>query len=340
MSGRKTVLVTGGTGYIGSHTVVELYENGYDCILVDNLHNSSSQLVANLETLVGEPIKFYQTDLCDKKGLEQVFRENRIDSVIHFASLKAVGESAKVPLRYYRKNILAALNLLELMEQYEVKILVFASSATVYGDATKQPGMIPIPETCPLGPTNPYGSTKVIIEKLLHDLHISDEKLWKFAILRYFNPIGAHPSGLIGEDPSGVPNNLVPYMAQVASGKIEKLRIFGNDYDTRDGTAIRDYVHVVDLAKGHVAALRYLEKKDDENEGICREWNLGSGTGSTVLEVYNAFCKAYGKEIPYEIVGRRDGDVINLTAKIDRAVKELNWKPQLDVADACESLCR
>ena len=223
------------------------------------------------------------------------------------------------------------------MGKYDVKKLVFSSSATVYGDATRFPDMIPIPEECPLGPTNPYGQTKLAIEHILHDLYNSDNKTWKFAILRYFNPIGAHPSGLIGEDPLGIPNNLLPYMAQVAVGRREKLFVFGNDYDSRDGTPIRDYIHVVDLAKGHIASLKYLDAQD-QSQGICREWNLGSGTGSTVLEVYRAFCDASGIEIPYEITGRRAGDVLNLTAKPDRAKRELKWQTELDVAAACRDL--
>ncbi|CCE65641.1 hypothetical protein TPHA_0M00660 [Tetrapisispora phaffii CBS 4417] len=336
MSERKVVLVTGGAGYIGSHTVAELIENGYDCIVVDNLDNSSYESVARLKILVKRDIKFYHTDLCDRENLETIFKDNKIDSVIHFAGLKAVGESTKIPLKYHHNNILGTLNLLELMEVYGVKSLVFSSSATVYGDATRFPDMIPIPEECPLGPTNPYGNTKYAVEKILNDLYNSNNNFWKFAILRYFNPIGAHPSGLIGEDPLGIPNNLLPYMAQVAVGRRDKLNVFGNDYETRDGTPIRDYIHVVDLAKGHIAALKYLEKKNEE--GICREWNLGSGTGSTVLEVLKAFCAACGDDIPYEIVGRRAGDVINLTAKPDRATRELEWKTELDVADACKDL--
>lgn len=333
---KKYVLVTGGAGYIGSHTVAELIENGYECVVVDNLCNSSYESVARLQLLTDHYIPFCEVDLCDREGLAKVFEEYNIDSVIHFAGLKAVGESTQIPLRYFHNNILGTLVLLELMEQYNVSKLVFSSSATVYGDATRFPNMIPIPEECPLGPTNPYGHTKFTIEKILNDLYLSNKSMWKFAILRYFNPIGAHPSGLIGEDPLGIPNNLLPYMAQVAVGRREKLYVFGDDYETRDGTPIRDYIHVVDLAKGHIAALKYLDH--NASEGICREWNLGSGTGSTVFEVHRAFCNASGKDIPYEVTGRRAGDVVNLTAKPDRAERELKWHTELDVGMACSDL--
>nr|WNH42893.1 bifunctional UDP-glucose 4-epimerase/aldose 1-epimerase [Saccharomyces arboricola]WNH42897.1 bifunctional UDP-glucose 4-epimerase/aldose 1-epimerase [Saccharomyces arboricola] len=333
----KAVLVTGGAGYIGSHTVVELIENGYECVIVDNLSNSSYDSVARLEIMTKHHIPFYKVDICDAESLGKVFKEHKIDSVIHFAGLKAVGESTQIPLRYYHNNILGTLVLLELMQQYKVSKFVFSSSATVYGDATRFPNMIPIPEECPLGPTNPYGHTKYTIESILNDLYNSDKKSWRFAILRYFNPIGAHPSGLIGEDPLGIPNNLLPYMAQVAVGRREKLYIFGDDYDSRDGTPIRDYIHVVDLAKGHIAALKYLDAYN-EKEGLCREWNLGSGKGSTVFEVYHAFCKASGIELPYEVTGRRAGDVLNLTAKPDRAKRELKWQTELQVDDSCKDL--
>ncbi|CCK72502.1 bifunctional UDP-glucose 4-epimerase/aldose 1-epimerase KNAG_0K01390 [Huiozyma naganishii CBS 8797] len=335
MTKQQTVLVTGGAGYIGSHTIVELIENGYNCVIVDNLCNSSYESVARLEVLCKTHIPFYHVDLCDREPMERIFKENKIDSVIHFAGLKAVGESTEIPLKYYHNNILGTLVLLEMMQRYDVEKLVFSSSATVYGDATRFPDMIPIPEECPVGPTNPYGQTKLAIEKILADLYNSEKETWKFAILRYFNPIGAHPSGLIGEDPLGIPNNLLPYMAQVATGRREKLNVFGNDYDTRDGTPIRDYIHVVDLAKGHIAALKYLDARQT-GKGICREWNLGSGKGSTVFEVYRAFCDAVGEEIPYVVTGRRAGDVINLTAKPDRAKQELKWQTELDVATACK----
>lgn len=333
---KRLVLVTGGAGYIGSHAVAELIENGYECVVVDNLCNSSYESVARLQVLTKHRIPFCKVDLCDREGMERVFQKYEFDSVIHFAGLKAVGESTKLPLSYFHNNILGTLVLLELMEKYRVEKLVFSSSATVYGDATRIPNMIPIPEECPLDPTNPYGHTKITIEKILQDLFASNKGTWKFAILRYFNPIGAHPSGLIGEDPLGIPNNLLPYMAQVAVGRRKKLYVFGDDYETRDGTPIRDYIHVVDLAKGHIAALKYLDAHS--TDGLCREWNLGSGTGSTVFEVYRAFCKASGKHIPYEVTSRRAGDVINLTAKPDRAQRELKWRTELDVGAACTDL--
>ncbi|GAV51617.1 hypothetical protein ZYGR_0AF00880 [Zygosaccharomyces rouxii] len=330
------VLVTGGAGYIGSHAVVELLANGYECIVVDNLSNSSYESLARVQVLAKKRVPFYQVDLVDLEALVKVFEEHSdIESVLHFAGLKAVGESAQIPLQYYHNNVSGTVVLLQLMEKYEVKNLVFSSSATVYGDYTRYPGMVQVPETCPLQPTNPYGHTKFTIENILRDVSASGS--WKFAILRYFNPIGAHPSGLIGEDPLGVPNNLLPYMAQVAVGRREKLSVFGDDYDTRDGTPIRDYIHVVDLAKGHVAALKYLQ---NQKKDLCAAWNLGSGKGSTVLEMYDAFTKACGIEIPRDIVGRRDGDVPLLVAKPTKAKLELDWKTELDVKEACEDLWR
>lgn len=331
---KKYVLVTGGAGYIGSHTVAELIANGYNCVVVDSLCNSSYDSIARLQVLTKANIPFHKVDLTDYAALDMVFERYNIDSVLHFAGLKAVGESTQIPLNYYYNNITGSVILLQIMQKYGVHKLVFSSSATVYGDATRFPNMIPIPEECPLGPTNPYGRTKLAIEDILRDLYTSDPQLWNFAILRYFNPIGAHPSGLIGEDPLGIPNNLLPYMAQVAVGRREKLFVFGNDYDSRDGTPIRDYIHVVDLAKGHIAALKYL----DSHDGLCREWNLGTGQGSTVMEVYRAFCNAVREEIPYEVVGRRAGDVLNLTAKPDRATKELKWQTELDIDIACKDL--
>lgn len=331
------VLVTGGAGYIGSHAVAELIESGYRCIVVDNFSNSCYEPIARLKVLLETEIPFFKVDLTDADGLEKVFRKFKIDSVIHFAGLKAVGESTKIPLSYYYNNITGTLVLLDIMKKYGTEMLVFSSSATVYGDATRFPDMIPIPEECPTGPTNPYGKTKLAIEEILEDLHASEPEKWRFAVLRYFNPIGAHPSGLIGEDPLGIPNNLLPYMAQVAVKRREKLFVFGNNYSSRDGTPIRDYIHVVDLAKGHIAALKYLNEIKG-GQGLCRAWNLGSGTGSTVLEVYKAFCHSCGIELPYEIVGRRAGDVLNLTAKPDRATRELKWTTNLKVSDACADL--
>lgn len=329
------IIVTGGAGYIGSHTVIELIQNNYKVIIVDNLCNSSFDSIARIEFIVGQHVPFYNVDLRDYSKLSQIFKDYDIQSVIHFAALKAVGESTKIPLTYYDNNINGTINLLKVMNEFNVKTIVFSSSATVYGDATRFENMIPIPEHCPNDPTNPYGKTKYTIEQIIHDLYTSDSE-WKAAILRYFNPIGAHPSGLIGEDPLGIPNNLLPYLAQVAIGRREKLSIFGDDYDSHDGTPIRDYIHVVDLAKGHISALNYLNNLD--SKGLFREWNLGTGKGSTVFDVYNAFCKAVGKQLPYEVVGRRDGDVLNLTADPKRANTELKWQAKLSIEDACNDL--
>lgn len=330
------VLVTGGAGYIGSHAVIELLASGYECVVVDNLSNSSYESLARVQVLAKRHVPFYEADLVDLEALEQVFEEHRdIEGVVHFAGLKAVGESAQIPLQYYHNNVSGTLVLLQLMEKYGVKKLVFSSSATVYGDYTRYPGMVQVPEACPLQPTNPYGHTKFTIENILRDVSASGG--WKFAILRYFNPIGAHPSGLIGEDPLGIPNNLLPYMAQVAVGRREKLSVFGNDYQTRDGTPIRDYIHVVDLARGHVAALNYLQQ---EKNDVCGEWNLGSGKGSTVLEMYNSFIKACGIGIPKEVVGRRGGDVPLLVANPTKAKLELGWQTEFDVRESCEDLWR
>lgn len=333
---KEYIIVTGGAGYIGSHTVIELIENGYEVIIIDNLCNSSYDSVARIEFMVKRSVNFFDIDLRDHEKLTNVFKAFKIKGVIHFAALKAVGESTKIPLEYYDNNINGTINLLRVMKENEVKTIVFSSSATVYGDATRFENMIPIPEHCPNDPTNPYGKTKYMIENIIKDIHTSD-KFWRAAILRYFNPIGAHPSGLIGEDPLGIPNNLLPYLAQVAIGRREKLSIFGSDYDSHDGTPIRDYIHVVDLAKGHIAALNYLNELNS-NEGLFREWNLGTGKGSTVFDVYHAFCKAVGKDLPYEVVGRRDGDVLDLTANATRANNELKWKTNFTIEDACKDL--
>ncbi|ODV93283.1 hypothetical protein PACTADRAFT_51895 [Pachysolen tannophilus NRRL Y-2460] len=329
------ILVTGGAGYIGSHTVVELVNNGYNVVVVDNLVNSSYDVIVRIEVLTRKQIPFFKIDLNDHDALDQVFKAYPIQAVLHFAALKAVGESTKFPLNYYSNNVGGAISLLKVMEENNVKNIVFSSSATVYGDATRFENMIPIPEHCPTGPTNPYGETKITIENIIRDVYAND-KSWKCAILRYFNPIGAHPSGLIGEDPLGIPNNLLPFLAQVAIGRREKLSVFGSDYNSKDGTPIRDYIHVIDLAKGHIAALNYLFNHKDN--GLCREWNLGTGNGSTVFEVFNAFCEAVGKKLPFEVVGRRDGDVLNLTANPKRANTELKWKAQLSINDACKDL--
>lgn len=330
------ILVTGGAGYIGSHTVIELVNHGYKVVIVDNLVNSSYDAVARIEFIVKQKVPFFDVDIRDYEGLSKVFKAYKIKGVIHFAALKAVGESTKIPLDYYDNNVNGTINLLKVLNENEVKTIVFSSSATVYGDATRFDNMIPIPEHCPNDPTNPYGKTKYVIEQILHDVYNSDNK-WRSAILRYFNPIGAHPSGLIGEDPLGIPNNLLPYLAQVAIGRREKLSIFGNDYNSHDGTPIRDYIHVVDLARGHISALEYLNNLSPD-AGLFREWNLGTGKGSTVFDVYHAFCKAVGRELPYEVVGRRAGDVLDLTANPTRANEELKWKAHFTIEDACNDL--
>ncbi|KAJ9097096.1 UDP-glucose-4-epimerase [Naganishia cerealis] len=332
------IVVTGGAGYIGSHTVVELIQHGYKVIIVDNLVNSSYDAVARIEYIVKQPIPFFNVDLQNYDELLKVFQSYNIKGVIHFAALKAVGESTQIPLEYYENNVGGTMSLLKVMKKVGVKTIVFSSSATVYGDATRFENMIPIPEHCPNDPTNPYGKTKYMIENILKDMQTADSS-WRTAILRYFNPIGAHPSGLIGEDPLGIPNNLLPYLAQVAIGRREKLSVFGNDYKSHDGTPIRDYIHVVDLAKGHIAALNYMQQIE-ESKGLYREWNLGTGKGSTVFDVYNAFCKAVGRQLPYEVVGRRAGDVVDLTANPTRANTELKWKAELSIEDSCRDLWR
>lgn len=330
------ILVTGGAGYIGSHTVIELINHGFKVVIADNLSNSSYDAVARIEYIVKQQVPFVNVDLNDYDELNKVFEKYPIKGVIHFAAKKAVGESTKIPLEYYDNNIGGTITLLKVMKNNNVKTVVFSSSATVYGDATRFENMIPIPEHCPNDPTNPYGKTKYMIENIIKDIYGSDNS-WRSAILRYFNPIGAHPSGLIGEDPLGIPNNLLPYLAQVAIGRREKLSIFGSDYNSHDGTPIRDYIHVVDLAKGHIAALTYLNNLEKDS-GLFREWNLGTGKGSTVFDVYHAFCKAVGRELPYEVVGRRDGDVLDLTANPTRANEELKWKAELSIDEACAHL--
>lgn len=325
------VLVTGGAGYIGSHTCIELLNSGNDVIVVDNLSNSKEIALDRVKKITGKDIKFYQIDVLDRDELEKVFAKEEIDYVIHFAGLKAVGESVAIPLKYYHNNLTGTFVLCELMEKYGVRNLVFSSSATVYGD----PASVPISEEFPLSATNPYGRTKLMIEDILRDLYIAN-KTWNIAILRYFNPVGAHISGTIGEDPNGIPNNLIPYISQVAVGKLKQLSIYGNDYNTIDGTGVRDYIHVVDLAKGHIKALEKLAK---EHIGI-REYNLGTGNGYSVLQMVEAFSKASGKEIPYKIVDRRPGDIASCYAKTDRAKNELGWEAQKGLADMCEDSWR
>lgn len=322
------ILVTGGAGYIGSHTCVELLNAGYDVVIVDNLYNSNQKAVDRIEQITGKKVTFYEMDILDKEGLNQVFDTENIDAVIHFAGLKAVGESVAKPVEYYHNNIEGTLSLVDAMRNHDVKNIVFSSSATVYGD----PAQIPITEECPKGVcTNPYGWTKWMLEQILTDVHTSDNE-WNVLLLRYFNPIGAHESGLIGEDPKGIPNNLLPYVAQVAIGKLKCLGVFGDDYDTPDGTGVRDYIHVVDLAKGHVAALNKMQ----ENCGV-KVYNLGTGKGYSVLDVVHAFEKACGHEIPYEIKPRRAGDIATCYSKCDLAKEELGWQAQYDIDDMCAS---
>lgn len=326
----KRVLVTGGCGYIGSHTVVELQKNGFDVVIVDNLSNSKEAVLDRIQQITGTKPTFYKVDMTDKAALRGVFEKEKFSDVIHFAGLKAVGESVRKPLEYYRNNLDSTMNLLELMREFGVKNIVFSSSATVYGN----PATVPITEDFPLSCTNPYGQTKLMIEYILKDLYKADAS-FNIALLRYFNPIGAHPSGLIGEDPNGIPNNLVPYITQVAVGKLERLNVFGNDYPTRDGTGVRDYIHVVDLAKGHLAAL----KKLSENCGLVI-YNLGTGNGYSVLEVLNAFSETVGRPLPYVIAPRRAGDIAECYADPTKAYKELGWKAELDLKNMAEDSWR
>lgn len=319
------VLVTGGCGYIGSHTVVELLNDGYDVVIVDNLSNSKKEVVDVINKITSKKVKFYEEDVCKSEVLDKIFKKEKIDAVIHFAGLKAVGESVKKPLEYYRNNIDSTLSLLEVMKKHDCKKLVFSSSATVYG----KPHKLPIEEDFPLSTTSPYGSTKLMIEMILNDLYISDSS-WSIAILRYFNPIGASPTGLLGEDPNGIPNNLLPFIAKVASKELDELRVFGNDYDTVDGTGVRDYIHVVDLSKGHLKALDNIFEK----EGI-NAYNLGTGEGYSVLQIINSFEKVNKVKIPYKIVERRPGDIDSCYASTTKANKELKWKAELTIDDMC-----
>lgn len=319
----KTILVTGGAGYIGSHTVLSLLEKDYNVIIVDNFVNSSMESIHRVEQLAHKKVIFYPIDCCDMAAFSTVFKENKIDAVIHFAGLKAVGESVKIPLKYYQNNLISTLNLLSLMEQYQVYNLAFSSSATVYGE----PKSVPIYEDFDLHISNPYGRTKLMIEDMLRDFSKVNPQ-FNIALLRYFNPFGAHPSGLIGEDPNGIPNNLVPYITQVAIGKLTKLNIFGNDYPTPDGTCIRDYIHVCDLAEGHILALNKLFT----NCGLVT-YNLGTGKGYSVLEVLRAVEKAVGKEIPYVFAPRREGDIAVCYASPQKAYEELGFKAKYTIED-------
>lgn len=325
------ILVTGGAGYIGSHTCVELLNAGYEVVVVDNLCNSCKESLKRVEEITGKSVKFYEADLLDKDALENIFNKEDIDSVIHFAGLKAVGESVAKPLEYYHNNITGTLILCDVMRNAGVKNIVFSSSATVYGD----PAFVPITEECPKGEvTNPYGWTKSMLEQILTDLHTADTE-WNVVLLRYFNPIGAHKSGRIGENPKGIPNNLIPYITQVAVGKLQCLGVFGNDYDTPDGTGVRDYIHVVDLALGHVKAIEKIQKK----EGVSI-YNLGTGKGYSVLDIVKAFEKACGKEIPYEIKDRRPGDIAACYADPAKAKSELGWEAKRGLEEMCEDSWR
>ncbi|MDO7786883.1 UDP-glucose 4-epimerase GalE [Desulforamulus aquiferis] len=319
------ILVTGGAGYIGSHTCVELLNQGQSVVVIDNLSNSKPGSLERIKEIAGQEFVFYNVDVLDKEGLDKVFSENRIEAVIHFAGLKAVGESVEIPLRYYHNNITGTLTLCEVMQKYGVKRLVFSSSATVYGN----PETVPISEDFPLSATNPYGRTKLMIEDILRDLYISDEK-WSIALLRYFNPIGAHESGLIGEDPEGIPNNLMPYISQVAVGKLKELRVFGSDYPTPDGTGVRDYIHVVDLAIGHLRALEKIVR----TTGIYT-YNLGTGIGYSVLEMIKAFERASGRTVPYKVVDRRPGDIAMCYANPEKAKNELEWVAKRGIEEMC-----
>ncbi len=324
------ILVTGGAGYIGSHTCVELLNAGYDIVVLDNLCNSSEKSLNVVKEITGKDFPFYKVDLLDYDAVEKVFEENKIDAVIHFAGLKAVGESVSIPITYYHNNITGTLNLVDIMQKHGVFNIVFSSSATVYG----MPKTVPITEDFPLSTTNPYGSTKLMIERILEDIHTSNPK-WSITLLRYFNPIGAHKSGKMGEDPKGIPNNLLPYVAQVAVGKLEYVHVFGNDYPTKDGTGVRDYIHVVDLALGHIKA---IEKKT--NVPGVHIYNLGTGNGYSVLEIVKAFSKACGKELPYKIEARRPGDIAECYADPSKALNELGWKATRGIAEMCEDSWR
>ena len=324
------ILITGGAGYIGSHTCIELVKSGRDVVIIDNLRNSKKEAVKRIEKILGKPVKFYEGDVRDRELLRKIFTENKIEAAIHFAGLKAVDESAQIPLEYYENNLDSTFVLCDVMKEFGVKKIVFSSSATVYGLSKT----MPLVETMPLGAINPYGRTKLFIEYILRDIYNADND-WCVALLRYFNPIGAHESGLIGEDPKGIPNNLMPYISQVAVGRLEKLRVFGNDYNTPDGTGVRDYIHVVDLAVGHVKAVDWVL----ENKG-CEAINLGTGNGCSVLQLREAFEKASGIKIPYEIVGRRPGDPDEVYANADKAKKLLGWEATKTIDDMCRDTWR
>ncbi len=324
------ILVTGGAGYIGSHTCVELLNRDYEIVIMDNFSNSSPDSLDKIRQITGKDFKFYEADMCDKDAMDRIFEENEIDAVIHFAGYKAVGESVQKPLMYYQNNLVGTLVLCEAMKKYGCKKMLFSSSATVYGN----PASVPIREDFPLSTTNPYGTTKLMIEQILADVIVANPD-WSVVLLRYFNPIGAHKSGLIGEKPNGIPNNLVPYVARVACGKYDAVHVFGNDYPTHDGTGVRDYIHVVDLALGHVKA---LEKAMTCN-GI-NVYNLGTGKGYSVLDIIKAYEKACGKEIPYVIDPRRPGDIPTCYADPEKSLRELNWKATMGIEEMCEDSWR
>ena len=324
-----TILVTGGCGYIGSHTTLELLNKGYDVVVVDNFSNSCFESIKRVQEITGKKVTFYEEDIRNIEGMEKIFSAHTFDAVIHFAAFKAVGESCRLPLKYYENNISGTVSLLQIMERHNVKKIIFSSSATVYGD----PERLPIDETCRLSTTNPYGSTKLMMENIMQDVYRAD-KDWNVILLRYFNPVGAHESGLIGEDPKGIPNNLMPYVAQVASGKLACINVFGNDYDTPDGTGVRDYIHVVDLALGHIAALEYCK-----DSGV-HIYNLGTGRGYSVLEMIHAFEKASGRTVKYEIAARRPGDIGACYANPEKAATVLGWHAEYDMERMCVDAAR
>ena len=335
---KNKILVTGGAGYIGSHTCIALHQAGYDIVVYDNLSNSSRKAINRVSTLIGQPIEFIEGDIRDTELLRQVFTEHQFFGVIHFAGLKAVGESVAKPLLYYNNNVSGTITLLEAMAEANVKNLVFSSSATVYGD----PEVLPIDEKSPRSCTNPYGQSKLTVEHILEDLAATNDG-WNLIPLRYFNPVGAHPSGQIGEDPNDIPNNLMPYISQVAVGKLEKLSIFGNDYPTVDGTGVRDFIHVTDLAQGHVAALNYLQKQVGQDKYSSIGFlpiNLGTGKGTSVLELVTAFSKVSGQDIPYQFAARRAGDIASCYASADKAKELLGWEAKLSITEMCQDTWR
>ena len=320
------ILVTGGSGYIGSHTVLELLNKNYEVVIVDNFSNSSFESLRRVQKITGKDFTFYEADIRDEEKMDEILSAHKIDAVIHFAAFKAVGESCRLPLKYYENNISGTVSLLKVLEKHNVKKIIFSSSATVYGD----PERLPLDENCRLSTTNPYGSTKLMMEGIMQDLYKADNE-WNIILLRYFNPVGAHESGLIGEDPKGIPNNLMPYVAQVASGKLACINVFGDDYDTPDGTGVRDYIHVVDLALGHIAAIEHC------NESGVHIYNLGTGHGYSVLDMIKAFEKACGKTLPYKICERRPGDIASCYAAPDKAKAELHWEAKNGIEEMCAS---